>query len=128
MHPTSLAVTPAAFAPVAPALTLAGDTRSVSLPAMAEEEHVVSEDSAYLRQAILEIVENQLRDNDPRETGETLCRLMREGHSEADAKRLIGAVVAAEVYAILKFREQFNHGRFVAALRKLPDLPSDEHS
>ena len=29
MHPTSLAVTPAAFAPVAPALTLAGDTRSV---------------------------------------------------------------------------------------------------
>jgi dimethylargininase len=29
MHPTSLAVTPAAYAPVAPALTLAGDTRSV---------------------------------------------------------------------------------------------------
>ena len=88
----------------------------------------MSEDSAYLRQAMIEIVENQLRDNDPRETGETFRRLIREGRSEADAMRLIGAVVAAEVYAILKFQEQFNHGRFVAALRKLPDLPSDERS
>lgn len=88
----------------------------------------MSEDSRYLRQAMIEIVENQLRDNDPPETAETLRRLMREGHSEVEAKRLIGAVVAAEVYSLLKFREQFNHGRFVAALRELPDLPSDEHA
>ncbi len=37
MHPTSLAVTPAAFAPVVPALTLAGDTRSVSQRATRRE-------------------------------------------------------------------------------------------
>ena len=88
----------------------------------------MSEDRRYLRQAIMEVVENQLRDNDPPETGETLNRLMREGHSKADAKRLIGAVVAVEVYSILKFREQFNQPRFVAALRKLPELPSDDYS
>ena len=42
-----------------------------------------------LRAQFLDIVENQLRDNDPPETLETLERLMLEGISEEDAISMI---------------------------------------
>ena len=47
--------------------------------------------------AALEVVETQLRDDDPPETRETFDRLVGEGHTEAEAKRLIAAVVLAEI-------------------------------
>ena len=78
-----------------------------------------------LKAAILEVVENQMRDNDPPETRQTYDRLVREGHSEDDAKRLIGCVVSSEVFDILKKNQEFNLERFVQALKKLPELPGD---
>jgi len=39
-------------------------------------------DNPYLKEAFLEVVENQLRDNDPPETKETLTRLIAAGHSD----------------------------------------------
>jgi hypothetical protein len=77
----------------------------------------------YLQAAILEVVENQLRENDPPETKRTYERLLGEGHSSEEAKRLIGCVVVGEMFDILKRQEPFNHARFVAALDKLPELP-----
>jgi len=76
-----------------------------------------------LRAAFLEAVENQLRDSEPPETRQAYDRLLREGHSEAEAKDLIGAVIAAETYYILKRGETFNHDRFVSKLNNLPKLP-----
>jgi len=76
-----------------------------------------------LHAAFLEVVENQLRDNEPPETRQTYERLLREGHSEAEAKDLIGAAIAAETYYILKRDEQFNHDRYVTMLNNLPKLP-----
>ena len=77
----------------------------------------------YIRAAIMEVVENQLRDNDPPQTRQTLKRLIEAGHSEKEAKRLIGCVVSAEIFDILKQQEPFNLGRFVKALDKLPEMP-----
>jgi len=74
---------------------------------------------------ILEVVENQMRDGDPPETKQTYDRLVSEGHSDEDAKRLIGCVVAAEVFDILKRQEAFNPERFVQALNNLPEIPED---
>jgi len=74
---------------------------------------------------ILEVVENQMRDGDPPETKQTYDRLVSEGHSDEDAKRLIGCVVAAEVFDILKRQEAFNPERFVQALTNLPEIPED---
>lgn len=76
-----------------------------------------------LRAAFLEAVDNQLRDNDPPETRQTYDRLLLEGHSDAEAKDLIGAAIAAETYHILKENQPFNHARFVESLRRLPELP-----
>lgn len=79
----------------------------------------------HMKAIILEVVENQMRDNDPPETRKTYDRLIREGHSDEDAKRLIGSVVASEIFDILKKKEEFNHERYVKALNNLPELPED---
>jgi hypothetical protein len=77
----------------------------------------------YLHSAILEVVENQLAGNDPPETSLTFDRLLREGHSEEDVKKLIGAVIAAEMFYVMKENKPFDHARFVAALDRLPEIP-----
>jgi hypothetical protein len=79
-----------------------------------------------LRQAILEVVENQLRDGTPPETGSTLARLMREGRSRAGAVELIAAVVSAEIFDVLTSGRPYDRDRFVAGLAALPRLPRDQ--
>ena len=71
----------------------------------------------------MEVVENQLRDNDPPQTRQTLSRLIEAGHSEKEAKRLIACVVSAEIFEVLKKNEPFNLDRFVKGLNKLPAMP-----
>ncbi|ODS31297.1 MAG: hypothetical protein SCARUB_03590 [Candidatus Scalindua rubra] len=81
------------------------------------------ETNPYLKAAILEVVNNQIRDNNPPETSQTYKRLINEGHSEKEAKRLIGCVVSSEIFDIMKKNEEFNHTRFVNLLNKLPKMP-----
>lgn len=83
------------------------------------------EDNPYLRAAIIEVVENQLRDNDPPQTKQTYNRLVQEGHSDEDAKRLIGCIVVSEIFDILKKKQEFDLQRYVKALDKLPQLLDD---
>jgi hypothetical protein len=85
-----------------------------------------SEGNPQLQAAIMEVVENQLRDNDPPKTRQTLSRLIEAGHSEEEAKRLIGCVVSAEIFDVLKKNEPFNLDRFVKGLNKLPAMPWDK--
>jgi hypothetical protein len=78
-----------------------------------------------LRAAILEVVEEQLRKGDPPETRETLDRLTREGFSDADARVLLGQVVAVELYCVSKEKKPFNRERFVKNLQNLPAEPHE---
>ena len=77
----------------------------------------------YLHSAILEVVENQLAGNGLQETRQAYERLLQDGHSEEDAKKLIGAVIAAEIFFVMKQGKPFDHARFVAALDRLPQIP-----
>jgi hypothetical protein len=79
-----------------------------------------------LNAAIMKVVDNQLRSNDPPQTGQTFKRLVAAGHSETEAKRLIACVVSAEIFDVLKQQQPFNLERFVKALDKLPAMPWDE--
>ena len=79
----------------------------------------------YLKMAFMEVVENQIRDNDPPETRETLERLKSEGISEEDAKLYIGQAVCIEVWNILKNKKEFNRDRFVRNLKNLPKEPKE---
>lgn len=84
------------------------------------------EGNPHLKAAILEVVDNQMRDNDPPETRQTYNRLVQEGCSKEEAKRLIGCVVVSEMFDILKHERDFNLERFVKTLNKLPELPFGE--
>ena len=79
-----------------------------------------------LRDAILEIVENQLGNNEPPETRETFQRLLEESYTEEEAKKLIGCVVSSEIFDILQAQKEFNRNRYIQALNRLPDLPWEE--
>lgn len=79
--------------------------------------------SPFLKQAILETVDNQIKNLDPPETKQTYDRLRAEGHSDAEARRLIGCAVSAEIFDVLKNQEPFNRERYVRALNNLPRMP-----
>jgi hypothetical protein len=79
-----------------------------------------------LNAAIMKVVDNQLRGNDPPQTGRAFKRLIAAGHSEQEAKQLIACVVAAEVFDVLKQQQPFDLDRFAKALDELPTLPWDE--
>jgi hypothetical protein len=76
-----------------------------------------------LLENILEVVENQMRDNLPPETRKTFERLLKEGHSQTEAKRLIGCALSAEIYEVLKNKREFDRRRYSAYLGRLPTMP-----
>jgi len=86
----------------------------------------MSSDSDLAQEAILEAVENQLRDGNPPITQETFTRLKSEGFSAEDAKKLIGFALANEISEIMNNKEPFNEERYSQSLRNLPDLPWEE--
>lgn len=83
-------------------------------------------DSDPARAAILEAVENQLRDNNPPITQETFTRLMMEGFSAEEAKKLISFALANEISEIMNNKEPFDEERYSQNLRNLPDIPWEE--
>jgi hypothetical protein len=83
------------------------------------------EENPHLKSAILEVVDNQLQANDPPETRQTFDRLISEGYSEEEAKKLIGCVVTSEIFDVLKKQEPFKPERFAKALNELPKLSQD---
>jgi len=85
-----------------------------------------SKGDPQLQAAIMKVVENQLRSNDPPQTRQTFERLISAGHTEEEAKQLIGSVVSAEIFDVLKKQEPFNLDRFVKALDRLPAMPWEE--
>ena len=82
--------------------------------------------NSRLQAIYLEVVENQLRDNDPSETRQTLDRLRSLGYNERDAKMLIASAVAAETFEIMKKQEPFKEDRYIRNLRRLPDQSFEE--
>ncbi|MEN8241311.1 MAG: hypothetical protein ABFS17_05280 [Chloroflexota bacterium] len=76
-----------------------------------------------LNAAILQVVENQIRDDEPQETRQTYERLKASEYSEKEARDLIGCVVSSEIFDMLKDKKPYDHNRFIAALKRLPTLP-----
>ena len=79
--------------------------------------------SEEARKAIPQVVENQLRLNDPPEVRETLDRLMGAGHSRAEAKRLIAVVLTREIFDVLEGKSDYDQERYLSRLQMLPDMP-----
>lgn len=85
----------------------------------------MEEGNPILKEAFMEVVENQIRDNDPPETRKTLERLKSKGISEEDAKLYIGQAVCIEVWDIMRNKGEFDMSRFLRNLKALPSEPKE---
>lgn len=73
-----------------------------------------------LKRQMIEAVDNQLRDNDPKAVKEAFDRLIQSGYDMKKAKEMIAAVLIEEMYYILKNQEHYNEERYVGKLALLP--------
>ena len=74
-------------------------------------------------EAIVEVIENQLRDNEPPETKVTLDKLMAMGESRENAIRYIASALSVEIFEALKNSTSYNEERYIKNLKALPELP-----
>ena len=76
-----------------------------------------------LRDNIFEIIDNQVKNNNPPETALTFKRLKEEGFDDFTVKQLIGQCVAVEIYNVMKYRKPFDENRYIKNLKNLPKEP-----
>ena len=86
-------------------------------PALVESQNLTY--NLRLKAEILTIVENQLREDDPPETRQTLERLLAQGYLPERAKEMIGSVVIEQIWTILHDKTEFDRARFVRGLEGL---------
>lgn len=76
-----------------------------------------------LRASFLEVVDNQLRANEPPETRLTLDRLIAQGHTQEDAKIYIAQAVCLEAFEVMKRKKPYDEARYIRNLQLLPVEP-----
>lgn len=72
-----------------------------------------------LKKNILEVVDNQLKANDPPCTKDTYEKLVAVGYSKSEAMDKIGAVVLTEIYDILKKGQSFDEQKYQSSLEEM---------
>lgn len=84
-----------------------------------------------IKKTIREVVDNQLRENDPPCTKDVYEKLLYAGYSNSEAKDKIGAVVLSEIYDILKEGQAFDEEKYKSCLeemlKKSIDFEDDYH-
>ena len=93
-----------------------------------DKEQIVqaeSESGQLAGEAIVEVVKNQIKDNNPPETRETLERLIKSGETKENAMRYIASVLSIEIFGALKNHEPYNNTRYLKNLKALPKLPDE---
>ena len=83
------------------------------------------ETNEILRNAIFEIIKNQLKDNNPPETKITYDRLRNQGFDDSQTRQMIGQCISVELFQIMKTSEPYNNTRYIKNLKKLPKEPFD---
>ena len=72
-----------------------------------------------LKKIILDVVNNQLKDNDPPVTKQIYEKLLNAGYSVKEAKEKIGAVALTEIYEVMKQNQPYNEKRYTEALNEM---------
>ena len=72
-----------------------------------------------LQKLAFEVIENQIRDNDPPETKATWDRLKSAGYSDLQIKKMIGGVFVQHLYHVMKYGVPMNTEKNVQDLERL---------
>lgn len=87
---------------------------------MLREVIAVSESfNPHLQKLIFEVVENQIRDNNPPETKATWDRLKAAGYTNLQIKKKIGGVIAEHLYNIMKDKAPMDIEKYIRDLKGL---------
>lgn len=78
-----------------------------------------------LKKTILEVVENQLKADDPPCTKDIYERLLNAGYSKSEAKDKIGAVILTEIYDILQEGKSFDEEKYKNSLEEMLEQSLD---
>ena len=84
-----------------------------------------SENGQLAGEAIVEAVENQIKENTPPETNKTLERLIGLGETRENAIRYVASVLCVEIFEALKNETPYNEERYLKNLKALPKLPEE---
>ncbi len=79
--------------------------------------------NTQLRDEIFQVVNNQIKSNNPPDTKITYDRLIALGYSEFETHQLIGQCVAVEIFTVIKEQQPFNEARYIKNLKQLPKEP-----
>ena len=72
----------------------------------------MSEYNPRLKRLVLEVVDSQIRDNNPPETKATLERLMKSGYSRKESREMIGAAIAMQIWEIMVQGVEFDETKY----------------
>jgi uncharacterized protein YoaH (UPF0181 family) len=84
-----------------------------------DDELAQMETNPILHILVHQIVENQLINQTPPETAETLDQLMQQGLSRHEAVHQIGAVLMEDMSDMVQSNRSFDDQRYVQSLRRL---------
>ena len=78
-----------------------------------------------IKKQIFDIIDNQLRDNNPPETKATYDRLRKEGNDDYNTRQYIAKCLALEIFDVMKHGKAYNKERYIKNLKLLPKEPFD---
>ena len=76
-----------------------------------------------LKQVIIDIVNEQIASDEIPEVALTHERLIAEGFSDQEAKKLIGKALSTEIFGMLKEKNNYNRQKYIKTLAMLPKMP-----
>jgi len=82
-------------------------------------------DPGRVRDALIDVVENQLKAGTPKEVGGTLVRLCFLGYSRGEALRLIAVALVHDMNEMMAQGRTFDAARYIAKLHALPQLAGE---
>ena len=83
-------------------------------------------DPEKAREAILEVIENQLNDNKPPQVKEAFNRLRKMGISRKESKKYIACAFSVELFDVMKHKKEMDYDRYFTNLKNLPEMPWED--
>jgi hypothetical protein len=83
-------------------------------------------DRKIAREALFEAIENQMREDNPRETKATFHRLLDAGYSRKETMKLLARVLLVELNDMVRDNRLYEEASYVKKLKALPRLPWEE--
>jgi hypothetical protein len=80
------------------------------------------QDSYMTEETLIEVVENQIADGEPKKVKETLMRLVMTGTPRDEAIQMMACALAIEVSDVMKNGSSFNVIRYGQHLNALPNM------